>query len=558
MDYCEAGTLRSLMDDEIRLALPQCLKLVADILAGLEHVHNHGIIHCDIKPENVLLTVQPHGWVAKISDFGIARLTQELPEPPTVRGNTGSPAYMAPERFYGQYSKASDIYSVGILLFELLAGHRPFSGTPTELMSAHLNQSVKLPESIPAVWQPIISQALQKLAARRFPSAAAMLTAMQQVAAIAPALSWSVQPASRLPLLQPVAEFPVSPFQPSAQQPLPYRCTQLTAMVPEVLKPTLQPFPRQVGAYTAGGAEVTWQHYLTAASELTPSGDRSKRTVTLPFAIKELLMRPQGCFAIAERAVYLLTQTVSNTPGLTYQTVAALEADSVVAIEAEGRWLATATVASDGRPGVSTFLPLPHATNVGWLSPQPIELTTSKSINPTLSPLLQLIALDSRQVILVSRSVAALAQSGNPLTQPSTGLEVLTRRGDRLIRLALPLLLGQVIATAVPYRLLATDQNDPYALVMVDLKPLRITRLGLELVPHILASTSWGYIVANAQGQLLLLDEQGHRVGRVDCPGPVTAIAPFHTHGILLTAQLGDRSTLYILDLKQLSIDLMF
>ena len=55
-------------------------------------------------------------------------------------GHTGSPAYMAPERFYNQHPKASDLYAVGVILYELLLGHRPFTGTPIELMVAHLNQ----------------------------------------------------------------------------------------------------------------------------------------------------------------------------------------------------------------------------------------------------------------------------------------------------------------------------------------------------------------------------------------------------------------------------------
>ena len=577
MDYCEAGTLRSLMDDEIKLALPQSLKLVTDILAGLEHAHSHGIIHCDIKPENILLNVQAYGWTAKISDFGIARLIQELPELPTDRGNTGSPAYMAPERFYGQYSPASDIYSVGVLLFELLAGHRPFSGTPLELMSAHLNQAVKLPESIPAIWQPIIVQALQKLAARRFHSAAAMLAAIDQVMAIASPLSGTElpllgQPLLRQPLLQPIAHFPPSPFQANVQQSLADPCTSLTALVPEALKPTLKPFPGQVEVYVASRNHVMRQRYLTTASESpviespvveAPVAEvepaRSRFAVTLPCKINELLVRPQGCFAIANRAVYLLTPAANGKSGFYEQTVATSQTNSVAAIEAKGRWLATATLTADRKPGVLTFFPLPHAASVGWLPPQPLELTHLESPHSTLDWQPQrLIALNARQVVLVSSVVEAPGRDPTRLSQPHTSLKVFTRRGDRLIRLTLPLLLGQIVETAIPYRLVATDQNDPYALVMIDLMPLRITRLGLDLIPHVLASTCWGYVVADAQGQLLLLDEQGQRVGRVDCPAPVTAIAPFHTHGILVTAQVGDRSTLYILDLKQLSIDLMF
>jgi serine/threonine-protein kinase len=181
MDYCEGGTLRGLMEDDIRLHPSQCLKLATDILAGLDHAHHRGIVHCDIKPENILLTLQADGWRARISDFGIARLHQDIISDGS--GNTGSPAYMAPERFYGQYSITSDLYAVGVLLFELLVGYRPFSGVPIEMMSAHLNRPVSIPETVPATLQTVILTALQKLPARRFQSATEMLKAVQTAAA---------------------------------------------------------------------------------------------------------------------------------------------------------------------------------------------------------------------------------------------------------------------------------------------------------------------------------------------------------------------------------------
>lgn len=177
MDYCEAGTLRNLMQSEAQLSLVQQLKLIADVLAGLEHAHNRGIVHCDIKPENILLSLDSTGWIARISDFGIARLSQENYS--SDLAFTGSPAYMAPERFYGKYSPSSDLYAIGVLLFELAVGHRPFSGLPGELMSAHLNQPVKVPDTVPFLLRSTISTALQKLPARRFACAAEMLKSIR-------------------------------------------------------------------------------------------------------------------------------------------------------------------------------------------------------------------------------------------------------------------------------------------------------------------------------------------------------------------------------------------
>ncbi|MEP0979758.1 protein kinase [Leptolyngbya sp. FACHB-17] len=81
----------------------------------------------------------------------MSRLSQEVT--PTAANLTGSPAFMAPERFYGQYSHSTDLYAVGILLFELLTGYRPFSGLHTEIIAAHLNQPVRIPAHIPTSLQ---------------------------------------------------------------------------------------------------------------------------------------------------------------------------------------------------------------------------------------------------------------------------------------------------------------------------------------------------------------------------------------------------------------------
>ncbi|MBE9170849.1 serine/threonine protein kinase [Pleurocapsales cyanobacterium LEGE 06147] len=179
MDYCPGGTLRDLMESQERLDLSQILKLITDVLLGLEYAHSHRVVHCDLKPENILLESQDEGWLARISDFGIARFVEEVGRTITNQGNTGSPAYMSPERFYGCHSYVSDIYSVGVILFELLVGQRPFSGVPGELMSAHLNQVVIIPDTVPLVLRSTISTALQKLPQRRFASAREMLKSIQ-------------------------------------------------------------------------------------------------------------------------------------------------------------------------------------------------------------------------------------------------------------------------------------------------------------------------------------------------------------------------------------------
>ena len=179
MDYCRGGTLRELMESETKLDSLQSLKLISDILLGLEYAHDRGIVHCDLKPENILLEPLQNSWTARISDFGIARLSQKVNSTTKSIGDIGSPAYMAPERFYGHYSYASDLYAIGVMLFELLVGERPFSGIFRDLRNAHLNQSVKIPDTVPFIVRAIISKALQKLPQRRFSSTSEMFKSIQ-------------------------------------------------------------------------------------------------------------------------------------------------------------------------------------------------------------------------------------------------------------------------------------------------------------------------------------------------------------------------------------------
>ncbi len=174
-EYCEGGTLRDLIDGSIALNMEQKLKLIIDILAGLSYTHLQGIIHRDLKPENILLSLSPYGWVAKISDFGVAKIEKEDQQEDNYSlGDTGSPAYMAPEQFYGKYSYSSDIYAVGIMLYELLIGNRPFSGSPQEIMIAHLNQAPQIPSELATTLKGILNIALAKLPQHRFRTAKEM------------------------------------------------------------------------------------------------------------------------------------------------------------------------------------------------------------------------------------------------------------------------------------------------------------------------------------------------------------------------------------------------
>lgn len=122
MEYLERGSLRPFVG---RLETPAAMRVLEGVLAGLQHAHDHGIVHCDIKPENLLVT--DAGGVA-IADFGVAQTT--WPMDGGIAGEWqlgGTPAYVAPEQALGRnYSPAVDLYATGIVAYELLLGCRPF------------------------------------------------------------------------------------------------------------------------------------------------------------------------------------------------------------------------------------------------------------------------------------------------------------------------------------------------------------------------------------------------------------------------------------------------
>jgi predicted Ser/Thr protein kinase len=126
MEYVDGGSLIDLIMKEKKIAPLRTVEIMCDILAGLHHAHQRGVIHRDIKPANVLLTAQGR---AKVIDFGLAK-DAEAQTILTLSGNVvGTPAYMAPEQAKGEGSgPPADLYSCGILTFLMLTGRKPFEG----------------------------------------------------------------------------------------------------------------------------------------------------------------------------------------------------------------------------------------------------------------------------------------------------------------------------------------------------------------------------------------------------------------------------------------------
>ncbi len=180
MELLEGRSLAEELQREGCLSLPRCAQLLKPICDVLSEAHELGIVHRDVKPQNIFLHHGPQGEVVKVLDFGIAKLMDDsaLEEKVTLDGLVGTPAYMAPERFSGGSCDAgADVYSLGVLLYEMLTGRRPFEseGDLFKLIVLHMDESPVPPSELrpelpPAIEQ-VILEALAKVSRQR-PSAA--------------------------------------------------------------------------------------------------------------------------------------------------------------------------------------------------------------------------------------------------------------------------------------------------------------------------------------------------------------------------------------------------
>ncbi|WP_328926652.1 protein kinase [Streptomyces sp. NBC_00190] len=182
MEYVEGQPLGSVLNADIRQygAMPaeKALKVTADVLAALETSHEMGLVHRDIKPGNVMVNKR---GVVKVMDFGIARAMQSGVTSMTQTGMVvGTPQYLSPEQALGRGVDArSDLYSVGIMLFQLLTGRIPFDAdSPLAIAYAHVQEEPVAPSSINRSVTPamdaLVARALKKNPNERFPTAAAM------------------------------------------------------------------------------------------------------------------------------------------------------------------------------------------------------------------------------------------------------------------------------------------------------------------------------------------------------------------------------------------------
>ncbi|HUJ60909.1 MAG TPA: protein kinase [Kofleriaceae bacterium] len=187
MEYVKGPTLTQLLVNESPIGVERVIDLVCQALAGIEEAHLAGVVHADLKADNIIVDQRRAGIdQVKIVDFGIARLVTGLAgrEVAEDRSISGTPEYMAPEVISGAPpSFASDLYAVGIILYELLADKTPFfAGSTTEILTNHLKaQPTQLNprrDGVPRELDAVIARALAKHPADRYGSASEMRDAL--------------------------------------------------------------------------------------------------------------------------------------------------------------------------------------------------------------------------------------------------------------------------------------------------------------------------------------------------------------------------------------------
>ncbi len=164
-EYAPDGSLKDWLEQHGGRApsIAAAVEMTLGILAGLEHLHARNIIHRDIKPDNVLLLVQ----TPRLADFGISRVLKTTHR---SSATAGTPAYMAPEAFNRIRNQQTDLWSVGVILYQMLSGRLPFEGEDiAELYGAIRNETLKpLPNEVPAWLRQVVAKALAKDTALRF------------------------------------------------------------------------------------------------------------------------------------------------------------------------------------------------------------------------------------------------------------------------------------------------------------------------------------------------------------------------------------------------------
>ncbi|MGE0440653.1 MAG: protein kinase [Gemmatimonadales bacterium] len=365
-------TLRDRLRREGQLPIADAVRIIAEIADGLSAAHEQGLVHRDIKPENILMS----GRHIVIADFGVAKATSDSIAPGLTAGLAlGTPTYMSPEQATADpgVDHRADLYALGVLGYELLAGRPPFRGaTPQDTLTAHLCQT---PEAV-QTWRPdvppsladLVMRCLAKSPAERIGSAAEIVTALDPLttpAGLTPSSLAVPKPPSRMLVPGLVAAVAIAgmllwrwPGRPAPPPPVTQQMITFTGAVEEA---ALSPDGRMLALVERAGR--AWQLAVTARS-----GGNRVELARAP-RITELRWSAEG-----DRVFYALNDSgqVRNLISPMLGGPATLVTSRRAALAPDGRRVAIMTYTSRSlviaRVGAadSTVIPLPEDRTYAW------------------------------------------------------------------------------------------------------------------------------------------------------------------------------------------------
>ena len=256
MEFIRGPNLRTVLSDGVPLQPAQAAEVLSQVLSALGHAHEHGIVHRDVKPENILITKR---GVVKVADFGLARALAEsrvTHAPGTV---TGTVQYLAPEQIQGEPADPrTDLYAAGVVLYELLVGRVPFTGeTSVAIAYKHLQDRMPVPSSA----NPMVPDSLDEVVAH-----ATAKDREQRVASAEQMRKELAASTAELPPAPPIAT--LAEAAPTVEEVPPDRAPTVT--IPEALPPRKRrrrAFARFVRvlavlAFIAGAGWATWTYLI--------------------------------------------------------------------------------------------------------------------------------------------------------------------------------------------------------------------------------------------------------------------------------------------------------
>lgn len=178
-EYLAGGTLAQALEENGPLALAEIWRCLGELAEGLAFLHGTGRIHCDLKPDNVFLRASDSADSSRyvLGDLGSTSFLKEAKE---GRRSTSTPAYVAPERVYDRHCCNSDLYSLGVLGFEIATGQRPFAGATEAVIRAHLTQPPPLHRLADGALRRVLESLLEKEPSHRIQSAETLLALIHQ------------------------------------------------------------------------------------------------------------------------------------------------------------------------------------------------------------------------------------------------------------------------------------------------------------------------------------------------------------------------------------------